>query len=1023
MRKGLLGDLSSLVKTSKKIQDNLQSDQEPNPVFGQLDELVLKAFKLVTRAVRFLDIWAQDAVSLSFDLGDASSNRPLTPPSDAADPSAQPPATSNHDGAASTSANHASSPVSQASANATREDADSATQPPRNLNRLSVAFSIPSDSDALQSPLFPPQPQAQSKRVSVTHRLSYTGKSQSTRKQNLASERLNTAHDSFLGFIGSFIGLHLQSRSSEELTLTTQQSVVACRQLLAIVEEIWDRDSRRSEPLEQAREAMYTRLTDLVQATKDMFSNSEPGLEDEEVIPESGEHLVAAATSCVRSAGECVTEARLVIERIGDFEFESEQGLSDAIFEQMTLIPTPAAEEPEMSKPLGPTVETEKPLPAPPVDGRKMLPPLVIAGSKPLPQVPQSPDSPSTINHTASQSSQPAKAESPTIASLESSRSSLPPLNQLPTPHLPQPSPTDYTPSPASATQRFFSKSIRADSVNASMADSSSTYRYSMRGDTNSILSQTSTRATTPDHSPVKKDSSQTLVSSFGSASELRSTASEDVAAAEEQLLETTYAHELIFNKDGQIYGGSLPALVEQLTTHESTPDAVLVTAFFLTFRLFTTPVDLAQCLIDRFDHIGESQTIGVPVRLRVYNVFKGWLETHWVGETDIAALGIILSFAMGKLRSALPAAGKRLAELTSKVTDIRSGALVPRLVSTLGKTGASSAVFTSADNNVPSPIISRSQINALKAWKEGKAQCSILDFDPLELARQFTIIGSKIYCSIQPEELLAQEWLKKTSLKAVNVRAMSTLSNDLTNVASDTILQSEDAKRRAVIIKQWVKVAVKCLELNNYDSLMAIVCSLNSSMVLRLKRTWELVSTKTKGRLEELKTITDHGRNYGVLRQRLNNHVASCIPFVGMILTDLTFVDAGNPMTRELPGESGQDRMSVINFDKHMKTAKIIGQLQSFQVPYRLAAVPEMQDWMDAQIQRVRASDQANVQSQYRRSLLLEPREAPQFVKAAPSPVEGGTLATLTADSRTNSKDRFDFLNFHFSTNPVKDR
>jgi hypothetical protein len=134
MRKGLLGDLSSLVKTSKKLQDTLQTSQESIPVFGQLDELVLKAFKLVTRAVRFLDVWAQDAVSLSFELGDASTNRPLTPPSDAADPSMQPPATSNHDDAVTTPANQDAPVVPQASANATREETDSATQPPRNLN-------------------------------------------------------------------------------------------------------------------------------------------------------------------------------------------------------------------------------------------------------------------------------------------------------------------------------------------------------------------------------------------------------------------------------------------------------------------------------------------------------------------------------------------------------------------------------------------------------------------------------------------------------------------------------------------------------------------------------------------------------------------------------------------------------------------------------------------------------------------------------------------------------------------------
>jgi hypothetical protein len=188
--------------------------------------------------------------------------------------------------------------------------------------------------------------------------------------------------------------------------------------------------------------------------------------------------------------------------------------------------------------------------------------------------------------------------------------------------------------------------------------------------------------------------------------------------------------------------------------------------------------------------------------------------------------------------------------------------------------------------------------------------------------------------------------------------------------------------------------------------------------MVMRLKRTWELVSIKTKTRLEELKAITDVGRNYAVLRQRLQNHVAPCIPFVGIYLTDLTFIDVGNGTTRQLPGEDGQEGVSVINFDKHMKTAKIIGQLQSFQVPYRLAAVPEMQDWMESQIQRVRASDQANVQSYYRRSLLLEPRDIQHPTRGSPSIDQG---STFTAESRTNSKEKFEFLNFNFSTSNLK--
>lgn len=1011
MRKGLLGDLSSLVKTAKKLQETLQTNDALVPVYEYMDELVLKSFKLVTRAVRFLDIWATDAVSLSsFELGDASAERPLTPPSDPAVQPLESPARLDED---TRPTNDSELHVTQRPFSMHGDTAS--TQPPRNLNRLSVAFSLPSEPDSLQSPVFPSHLPSQSKRLSVTHRLSYTGKSQSTRTGNLASERLVTSQDAFLGFIGSFIGLHLQSRSSEELAYITQQSVIACRELLTVVEEVWERDARRSKELEEARDTMYTRLTELVQATKDMFNATEADITGDLVAPESGKQLVAAATSCVRSAGECAAKARTVIERIGDFEFETAGlglSLADAILQQLPETDHGEEESPQGPKQMETPMETDKPLPATPIEERQAPPPLVVSESKPLPEVPQ--PSPPLENQRLSLQPTPAAVivESPTAVSFRSSRSSVPPLSTIPTPNLPQPASAELLESPISV----FSKSAKTDSVNTSVGDTSSTFHFSMR-DTGSVVSHTSTRATTPDHSPLKSRSSQTLVSSFGSCSELRSLASEDVAAGEEHLLETTYVHELVYNKEGQISGGSLPALVEQLTTYETTPDAVFVTTFYLTFRLFTTPVELAQCLIDRFDYIGDSQTIGVPVRLRVYNVFKGWLESHWSSDSDSAALGVILAFATGKLRACMPTAGKRLAELTSKVTEVRAGALVPRLVSSIGKTGVSNTVFTPADSNVPASIISKSQLSALRSSKEGKTQCSILDFDPLELARQFTIIESRLFCSIQPEELLALEWTKKSDSKAVNVKAMSTLSTDLANLVADTILHLEDAKKRAAIIKQWVKIAAKCLELNNYDSLMAIICSLNSSMVMRLKRTWELVSVKTKARLDELKAITDVGRNYAVLRQRLQNHIAPCIPFVGIYLTDLTFIDVGNGTTRQLPGESGQDSMAVINFDKHMKTAKIIGQLQSFQVPYRLAAIPEMQDWMDAQIQRVRSSDQANVQAYYRRSLVLEPRDPQHSTRGSPSIDQG----TFSAESRTNSKDKFEFLNFNFSTNNLK--
>jgi hypothetical protein len=127
------------------------------------------------------------------------------------------------------------------------------------------------------------------------------------------------------------------------------------------------------------------------------------------------------------------------------------------------------------------------------------------------------------------------------------------------------------------------------------------------------------------------------------------------------------------------------------------------------------------------------------------------------------------------------------------------------------------------------------------------------------------------------------------------------------------------------------------------------------------------------------------------------------------MYLTDLTFVDAGNSSTRQLPGLGDGEGLTVINFDKHTRTAKIIGDLQRFQIPYRLAEVPELQEWIQAQIVRVKSSSEnENVQQYYRKSLLLEPRES-LHSRVSPDESHSGLSAV--------SKDKFDIFAWTHTT------
>ena len=973
-RKALLSDLSSLVKVTKLLQDVAQGAVVESSVDDIFDDMLLKAFKIVVRGVRFLDVWSQEVeasrpksmIPSELLQMEAALRAPLTPPVDDHEPVGDTTATPN------------------------------ASEVPALDQHQSAATHVSKERGRPESKVTFAPPPVPGKRESLSHRTSYGRAPSCARRNNLASERLGHSYDSFLSVLGSFLGLHLQSRSSADLFSTTEQAVKSCRGVLATVEAVLSRGQHQSEALLRAKDSMYETITELVHATREIFKPLSSMDDDCVYMPEEGKRLVDAATSCVRSAGDCVVKTRLVLDQIGDFELEDSDLASEASASACPEDDEKRSDAPQANsgQPKNATDELtrDKPLPAEP--STKPIAPRLEIPERALAAAPQ-------YRTDITPSSVESNLTSGMSAVTVSSQSSISPFSA----GLSKPSPafSDVASEKIDSDKRNMDaqSSAVADACNiSSSAGSGTTFTGSLR---DSGGSQLSTIPTSPDVSTFSPDERVGSHPFSGS----QTTLADDAEDTEARLLEQTYAHELLCNKDGQVIGGTLPALIEKLTTHHSTPEAVFVSTFYLTFRLFANPLQFAETLVKRFEYVGQTPHIAGPVRLRVYNVFKTWLESHWRHDCDNVALSYISDFSRFTMTKVIPNAGRRLLELTEKVGQVH-GPVVPRLVSNIGKTNTSMAQYVNPDAPLPSPIISKSQLNALKSWRQGGAPVGILDFDALELARQLTIKTSSIVCAILPEELLATEWMKRSGSLAVNVRATTQLATDLANFVADSILQQEEPKRRAATIKQWVKIANKCLELVNYESLMAIVCALNTSTITRLKRTWEIVSQKTKSLFELLKSIIDNSRNYTVLRQRLQNQVPPCLPFVGMYMTDLTFVDHGNQTTRSLTAEEGS--VQVINFDKHMKTAKIISELQRFQVPHRLTEVPELQTWVQDQLVRVRSGGEMSYQNYYRRSLILEPRDKRASVAVPHLP-------------KLDAKERFDFLSFHHVHPPPKEK
>jgi len=256
-------------------------------------------------------------------------------------------------------------------------------------------------------------------------------------------------------------------------------------------------------------------------------------------------------------------------------------------------------------------------------------------------------------------------------------------------------------------------------------------------------------------------------------------------------------------------------------------------------------------------------------------------------------------------------------------------------------------------------------------------AAIAITDFDPLELARQLTIMECNLYCAIQPEEVL--ETGQEGAKPPVHVKAVSSLSTAITGWVAESILNEPDTKKRTQLIKFFIKVADRCTSLHNYSTPRSMLAALDSSTISRLHQTWLGLPQKNKSQLDALRRLADHSRNYHEYRSKLRNTAPPAVPFLGLYLTDVTFCREGNPSHRASPMNPDK---KLLNFNKYHKLARIVQDMQRFQVLYQLRAIPEVQQYLHGAFDNSR--HHGDLEDLYRRSLLVEPRQATDTTTAA---------------------------------------
>nr|XP_019570642.1 PREDICTED: ras-specific guanine nucleotide-releasing factor 2-like [Rhinolophus sinicus] len=182
-----------------------------------------------------------------------------------------------------------------------------------------------------------------------------------------------------------------------------------------------------------------------------------------------------------------------------------------------------------------------------------------------------------------------------------------------------------------------------------------------------------------------------------------------------------------------------------------------------------------------------------------------------------------------------------------------------------------------------------------------------------------------------------------------------------MSNLVASQIMNYTDVSSRAIAIEKWVAVADICRCLHNYNGVLEITSALNRSAIYRLKKTWAKVSKQTKALMDKLqKTVSSEGR-FKNLRETLKNCNPPTVPYLGMYLTDLAFIEEGTPNFTE---------EGLVNFSKMRMISHIVREIRQFQqTSYRIDHQPKVTQYL---LDKALIIDEDTL---YELSLKIEPR------------------------------------------------
>ncbi|CAF3791771.1 unnamed protein product [Adineta steineri] len=345
-------------------------------------------------------------------------------------------------------------------------------------------------------------------------------------------------------------------------------------------------------------------------------------------------------------------------------------------------------------------------------------------------------------------------------------------------------------------------------------------------------------------------------------------------------------SHLLVFNlnEDPPLRGGSIDALIIRATSPDK-KDFLYQEAFLTTYRTFITPSDLIEKLIQRYKFFSQFETKKKIAR------YAFSLLIRVIDEID----NELCENLMKKL-------------LHFVTTLIRQGELQLSKLLRRKSLERFKKLKTIHEQSQQDIVLIQNSISSKRA--------TLFDFHSTDISEQLTILDSELFLKIQLSEILYMS-IEKGEEYSPNLAVFTEHFNNISYWVRTRILEQNSQRQRENYFEKFLKILKHLRRLHNFNSYLAILSALDCGPLTRLN--WSKNISDAVSEHTDLIDSTGSFKNY---REALNASVGQpCIPYIGLILSDLTFVHIGNSDYLQ------DDR--IINFWKRWQQFTILHKLR----------------------------------------------------------------------------------------------